>query len=38
MAFFNSTVDVLKSPVVALGAGLSIWGKISLPEGYVAEC
>ena len=30
MAFFNSAVDVLQTLVVALGAGLGIWGVINL--------
>lgn len=34
MAFFNSTVDVLQTLVVALGAGLGVWGGINLLEGY----
>ena len=34
MAFFNSVVDVLQTLVVALGAGLGIWGVINLMEGY----
>ena len=34
MAFFNSTVGVLQTLVVALGAGLGIWGAINLMEGY----
>ena len=34
MAFFNSAVDVLQTLVVALGAGLGIWGAIYLLEGY----
>ena len=34
MEFFNSAVDVLKTHVVALGAGLAIWGVINLLEGY----
>ena len=34
MAFCNSAVDVLQSLVVALGAGLGIWGVINLMEGY----
>ena len=34
MAFFNSAVDVLQTLVVALGAGLGIWGVINLMEGY----
>lgn len=28
MEFFNSAVDVLKTLVVALGAGLGVWGVI----------
>lgn len=34
MEFFNSAVDVLQTLVVALGAGLGIWGAINLLEGY----
>ena len=34
MAFFNSAVGVLQTLVVALGAGLGIWGGINLLEGY----
>lgn len=34
MAFFNSAVTVLQTLVVALGAGLGIWGVINLMEGY----
>ena len=34
MEFFNSAVDVLKTLVVALGAGLGVWGTVSLMEGY----
>lgn len=34
MAFFNSSVDVLQTLVIALGAGLSIWRVINLLEGY----
>ena len=34
MEFFNSAVDVLHTLVVALGAGLGIWGAINLLEGY----
>ena len=34
MAFFNSAVAVLQSLVIALGAGLGIWGAINLLEGY----
>ena len=34
MAFFNSAVQVLQTLVIALGAGLAIWGGINLTEGY----
>ena len=34
MAFFNSAVGVLQTLVVALGAGLGVWGVINLMEGY----
>ena len=34
MAFFSSAVTVLQTLVVALGAGLGIWGVINLLEGY----
>ena len=34
MAFFQSAVGVLQTLVVALGAGLGIWGAINLMEGY----
>ena len=34
MAFFNSAVGVLQTLVIALGAGLGIWGVINLLEGY----
>ena len=33
MSFFNSAVDVLQTLVIALGAGLAIWGAINLLEG-----
>ena len=36
MAFFNSAVGVLQTLVVALGAGLGIWGAINLLEGSTA--
>ena len=32
--FFNSAVDVLQTLVIALGAGLGVWGAINLLEGY----
>lgn len=34
MAFFNSAVTVLQTLVIALGAGLGVWGVINLLEGY----
>ena len=34
MAFFQSAVGVLQTLVIALGAGLGIWGAINLMEGY----
>ena len=34
MDFFNSAVDVLQTLVIALGAGLGVWGVINLLEGY----
>ena len=34
MEFFNSAVDVLKTLVVALGAGLGVWVAVNLMEGY----
>ena len=34
MEFFNSAVGVLQTLVIALGAGLGIWGAIHLLEGY----
>ena len=34
MEFFESAVDVLQTLVIALGAGLGIWGVINLLEGY----
>ncbi len=34
MAFFGTAVDALKTIVIALGAGLGIWGGVNLLEGY----
>ncbi len=34
MEFFASSVGVLQTLVIALGAGLGIWGVINLLEGY----
>ena len=34
MNFFTSSVDILKTGVTTLGAGLAIYGLINLGEGY----
>ncbi|MGU8717349.1 Maff2 family mobile element protein [Clostridium perfringens] len=34
MEFFTQGVDVLKTLVIAIGAGLGGWGVINLMEGY----
>ena len=34
MAFFTSAIDTLKILVIALGAGLGVWGVVNLLEGY----
>ena len=34
MAFFEQAITVLQTLVIALGAGLGIWGVINLLEGY----
>ena len=34
MEFFNQAVTVLQTLVIALGAGLGIWGVINLLEGF----
>ena len=34
MGFFKSAVGVLQTLVIALGAGLGIWGIVNLLEGY----
>ena len=34
MAFFSSALGVLQTLVIALGAGLAIWGGVNLMEGY----
>ena len=37
MEFFNSAIDILKILVMALGAGLAVWGVIKLLEGYGSD-
>ena len=34
MAFFTSAIDILQKLVIALGAGLAVWGVVNLLEGY----
>ena len=34
MAFINHAVTVLQTLVIALGAGLAVWGVVNLMEGY----
>ena len=34
MDFFNSAVDVLQTLVIALGAGLGVWGVVNMLEDY----
>ena len=34
MEFITSAIDTLKLLVIALGAGLAVWGVINLMEGY----
>ena len=37
MAFFTSAVSTLQTLVVALGAGLGVWGIVNLLEGYGSD-
>ncbi|RHO82218.1 hypothetical protein DW061_18680 [Ruminococcus sp. AF42-9BH] len=34
MAFFTSAINILQTLVVAIGAGLAVWGVINLLERY----
>ena len=34
MAFFSSAITTFKTLVVAIGAGLGVWGVVNLLEGY----
>lgn len=34
MEFINQAVTALQTLVVALGAGLAVWGVVNLMEGY----
>ena len=37
MEIFNQAIDILKILVMALGAGLAVWGVINLLEGYGSD-
>ena len=34
MQFFTQAITVLQTLVIALGAGLAVWGVVNLLEGY----
>ena len=34
MEFFNQSITVLQTLVVAIGVGLGVWGVVNLMEGY----
>ena len=34
MEFFTSAISTLQTLVIALGAGLGVWGAVNLLEGY----
>ena len=34
MSFFTSAVGILQTLVIAIGAGIGVWGAINLMEGY----
>ena len=37
MEFCNQAIDILKILVMALGAGLAVWGVFNLLEGYGSD-
>ena len=37
MAVFSSAIDTLQTLVIALGAGLGVWGVVNLLEGYGSD-
>ena len=37
MEFFTSSIETLKVLVIALGAGLGVWGVVNLLEGYGSD-
>ncbi len=37
MEFFSEAINVLSTLVIALGAGLAVWGVVNLLEGYGSD-
>ena len=37
IVFFASAIDTLKILVIAIGAGLGVWGVVNLLEGYGSD-
>ncbi len=37
MEFFTEAINVLSTLVIALGAGLAVWGVVNLLEGYGSD-
>ena len=37
MEFFEASIELLQTWVVALGAGLGVWGLVNLLEGYGSD-
>ncbi|HHU13142.1 MAG TPA: conjugal transfer protein [Clostridiaceae bacterium] len=37
MEFFGEAINVLQILVIALGAGLAVWGVVNLLEGYGSD-
>ena len=37
MEFFTEAINVLSTIVIALGAGLGVWGVVNLLEGYGSD-
>lgn len=37
MEFFTTAISTLKVLVIALGAGLAVWGVVNLLEGYGSD-
>lgn len=37
MEFFTEGINTLKTLVIAIGAGLGVWGAVNLMEGYGSD-